>query len=288
MIEFDRLAANLHRLSDRSVTELRKCVIIVAGLSADYEIEVRMLDNNPAGLERADIERVVGNQYNRPLRQQRDSKALSASGSTTTTDHGEKRRRPRNRFGDNSFNCGRKAHRAEYYRSAKKKIEKSRDATADKGRGRGKCFVCGSEKHFAHKHCDLCRSPERRTRDCEKRGDDKGMMPAKLDVASKGATAAMVGAGRGDGKEEWDSGSGALFHTSHAQVGMTAYKKAPTGTTIEVADEIILPMDGFGTGEADTGPAGYYDQASEHGFRCVCARTFTEPAVHPQSSEAMK
>ena len=61
MMEIDRLAADIHRLGDRSVTELRKCVIIVAGLSADYEIEVRMLENNPAGLDRADIERVVGN-----------------------------------------------------------------------------------------------------------------------------------------------------------------------------------------------------------------------------------
>ena len=64
------LAADLHRLGDRSVTEeLKKCMIIVAGLSADYGIEVRMLENNPAGLERADIERMVENQYNRLLRQ---------------------------------------------------------------------------------------------------------------------------------------------------------------------------------------------------------------------------
>ena len=40
MMEIDRLAANLHRLGDRLITGLRKCVIIVAGLSADYEIEV--------------------------------------------------------------------------------------------------------------------------------------------------------------------------------------------------------------------------------------------------------
>ena len=47
MIEIDRLAADLHRLGDRPVTELRRCVIFVAGLSADYQIEVRMLENNP-------------------------------------------------------------------------------------------------------------------------------------------------------------------------------------------------------------------------------------------------
>ena len=61
MVETDRLAADLHRLDDESVTELRKYVIIVAGLPADYDIEVRMLENNPAGLHRAEIERVVGN-----------------------------------------------------------------------------------------------------------------------------------------------------------------------------------------------------------------------------------
>ena len=61
MIEIDRLVADLYRLGDRSVTELRKCVIIVAGLSANYEIEVRVLENNPTDLESAEIEHVVGN-----------------------------------------------------------------------------------------------------------------------------------------------------------------------------------------------------------------------------------
>ena len=76
MLEINRLAADLHRLGDRSVTKLRKCVLIVGGLSADYEIECRMLENNSRGLERADIERVVGNQHYRLLRQQYDSKDL--------------------------------------------------------------------------------------------------------------------------------------------------------------------------------------------------------------------
>ena len=35
MMKIDRLAADLHRLGHKSVTELRKCVITVAGLSAD-------------------------------------------------------------------------------------------------------------------------------------------------------------------------------------------------------------------------------------------------------------
>ena len=50
MMEIDRLAADLHRLGDRSVKGLRKCVVIVAGLSSDYKIEVHMLRNNPTGL----------------------------------------------------------------------------------------------------------------------------------------------------------------------------------------------------------------------------------------------
>ena len=69
MVEIDRLAADLHRLRDKSVTELRKCVVIVSGLSADFEMECHMLENNPAGLNRIEIERVVRNQDNRFLRQ---------------------------------------------------------------------------------------------------------------------------------------------------------------------------------------------------------------------------
>ena len=64
MMGIDRLAADLRRLGDKSATELRKCVIIVSSLSADFEIDCRILENNPAGLNRAEIERVVGNQYN--------------------------------------------------------------------------------------------------------------------------------------------------------------------------------------------------------------------------------
>ena len=121
MMEIDRLAADLHRLGDISVTELRKCVIIVSGLSADFEMECRMLENNPAGLNKTEIERVVGNQYNRLLRQQQDSKASSASKDTVTADRGKgKNRRLHHKFDGNCFICGKKGHRAEGCRIAKK------------------------------------------------------------------------------------------------------------------------------------------------------------------------
>ena len=78
-------------------------------------------------------------------------------------------------------------------------------------------------------------------------------MPANAEV---GLVAATTGASRGDGKEEWDSDSGASFLMSHTQAGMTAYKKAPVGTTVEVADETILPVEGFGTVEVDLAQPG--------------------------------
>ena len=57
MMEIDRLAADLHRLGEKSVNGKRteKVRIIVSGLSADFEMECRMLENNPTGLNRADI-----------------------------------------------------------------------------------------------------------------------------------------------------------------------------------------------------------------------------------------
>ena len=58
--------------------------------------------------------------------------------------------------------------------------------------------------------------------------------------------AATIGAARGDGKEKWDSDSGASFNMSHTQAGMAAYKKVPAGMTVEVADETILQVDGSG------------------------------------------
>ena len=82
MMEVDRLAADLYRLGDKSVTKLRKCVIIVSGLCVDFEMECRILEDNPAGLNRAEIERVVGNQY------------IDFSGSNRTRRHCQHRRVP--------------------------------------------------------------------------------------------------------------------------------------------------------------------------------------------------
>ena len=255
MMEIDRLAADLHRLGDKSITELRKCVIIVSGLSADFEMECRMPENNPAGLDRAEIERVVGSQYNRLLRQQHNSKALSASKGTVTANRGKgKNRRPHHKFDGNCFNCGKKGHRAGDYRSAKKSEKSEAADDKKKGGGSGRCYICGSEEHLAHRHCGLCKSLEHRTRDCEERGAEEGAMLAKLTVPAVPevrAVAAMVGAARGDRKEEWESDSGATFHMSHTRAGMSAYMKASPGTTVEIADGNILPVDGFGRIEMD-------------------------------------
>ena len=134
-------------------------------------------------------------------------------------DRGEKKRSPRNRFKSNCFNYGRKGHHAENCRSAKKEIEKLGDAPADnKGGGRGKCYICGGEKHCVHKYCGLRRSLEHRTRDFVERGADKGAMLAKINVpanAEVGLLGVTTGQARGDGKEEWDSDSGASFHMPH-------------------------------------------------------------------------
>ena len=96
MMEIDRLAVDLHRFGDRSVIELNNCMFSLANLT-----EVHMLENKPTGLERAETERVVGNQHNRFRRQQQDSKTISASKDTATVDRGEKNRRPRNRLEGN-------------------------------------------------------------------------------------------------------------------------------------------------------------------------------------------
>ena len=185
MMEVDRLTANLHRLGDKSVTELRKCVIIViivSGLSADFKMECRILESNPAGLiNTAEIERVVGNQYRRLFRQQQDSKALSASkGIVTANREKGKNRRLHHKFDGNCFNCGKKGHRAGDCRSAKKESGKSGAADDKKeGGGSGRCYICGSEEHLAHRQCGLCKSLEHRTRNCEERGAEKGAMLAK-------------------------------------------------------------------------------------------------------------
>ena len=79
-------------------------------------------------------------------------------------------------------------------------------------------------------------------------------MLAKIKVPANdevGLVAATTEAARGDGKKEWDVDPGASFHVSHTQAGMSAYKKAPAGTAVEVADGTVLPVDGFRKVEVD-------------------------------------
>ena len=71
------------------------------------------------------------------------------------------------------------------------------------------------------------------------------------------AVTAVVGAARRDRKEEWESDSSATFHMSHTRAGMSAYKKALSGTNVEIADGNILPVDGFGRIEEDLDQPGH-------------------------------
>ena len=165
-----------------------------------------------------------------------------------------KNRTLHHKFDGNCFSCGKKGHRARDCRSAKKSEISGAAVDKKKGGVSGRCYICGSEDHFAHRHCGLCKSLEHRTRDCEKRGAEKGAILAKLTVPAVPevrAMAAMVGTARGDKKEEWESDSGATFHMSHTRAGMSAYKKASLGTTVEIANGNILPVDGFGRIEVD-------------------------------------
>ena len=136
-----------------------------------------------------------------------------------------KNRRPHHKFDGNCFSCGKKGHRAGDCRSAKKSENSGAADGKKKGGGRGRCCICGSEEHLAHKHCGLCKSLDHRTRDCEERGTEKCAMLAKLTVPAipemRAVAAIMVGAARDNRKEEWESDSGATFHMSHTRTRMS-------------------------------------------------------------------
>ena len=53
-------------------------------------------------------------------------------------------------------------------------------------------YVCGSEEHFAHNYCDLCRSLDHPTLDYEERGAAKGAMLAKINVPANSEVALVV------------------------------------------------------------------------------------------------
>ena len=186
---------------------------------------------------------------------------MSASKGTVTANRGKvKNRRPHHKFDGNCFNYGKKGHRAGDCRSAKKSETSGSADDKKKGGGSGRCYIYGSEEHLAHRHWGLYKSLAHRTRDCEERRAEKGAMLAKLTVPAVPevrAVTAIVGAARGDRKEEWESGSGATFYMSHTRTGMSAYEKASPGTTVEIADGNILPVDGFERIEVDPDQPGH-------------------------------
>ena len=96
---------------------------------------------------------------------------------------------------------------------------------------------------------------ENRTCDCEGQGAEKGAVLAKTNVpanAEVGLVAATTGAARGDGKEEWDSDSGASLHSLCPHTGRNdCLKMTLAEATVEVADGTILPVDGCGINEVD-------------------------------------
>ena len=110
-------------------------------------------------------------------RQQQNSK-----GTVTANRWKGKSRRPHQKNDSNCFNRGKKGHRAGDCRSAKKSEESGAADDKKKGDGSGTCYIYGSEEPLAHRHCNLCKSLEHRTRDCEERGAEKGSMLAKLTV----------------------------------------------------------------------------------------------------------
>ena len=75
---------------------------------------------------------------------------MSASKGPTTVDHGQdNKRRHRNQFEGNYFDCAKKDRRTGEYRSARKKFEKSGDDTVDKKGGRRReSYVCTSEENM--------------------------------------------------------------------------------------------------------------------------------------------
>ena len=74
-----------------------------------------------------------------------------------------KSRSPPHKLYGNCFNCGKKGHRAGDYRTTKKSEKFGAADDKKKGGDGRKCYICGSEKLLAHRHCGLCKSLEHRT-----------------------------------------------------------------------------------------------------------------------------
>ena len=254
-LRVDRLVKEMERVG-RPTLEKDIDIVLLTGLSSQYDAEVRMLESSAEWPDRAWIERAVYNQYDRLTREKSEAgpKALASVSRVVCP--------PEicqfcSQAGHTAANC----RKLEYAKREPKgngkrgsgrrrggKTDKDGTASADRGDKklhRLKCYYC--EGPHIQANCPEKSKDAPRPTTGEKKG---GGMLAKTRVdkpagaglwACDDTDATVSGSG-----ERWISDSGATENMTPDPTGFERYETAPPGRTVEMGDGTLLPVAGYG------------------------------------------
>ena len=249
-LRVDCLVKEMER-AGRPTLEMDIDILLLTGLSSQYDAEVRMLESSAEWPDRAWIERAVYNFYDRLTREKSEAgtKPLASVSrvvappkyASSVRKRGTPRRAaeswstPNEPKGNGKRGGGRRRGG---------KADKDGTASADRGDKklhRLKCYYC--EGHHIQANCPEKSKDAPRPTTGEKKGGgvlattrvDK---PAGADLWACDSTDATVS---GNG-ERWTSDSRATETMTPDPTGFERYESAPPGRTVEMGDGTLLPV----------------------------------------------
>ena len=252
IMRVESAAKELRRLG-KTVVEDDIVVVILNGVSSEYDSEVRLLecgdDVNPP---RNKILQSLTNQYYRLQKQTSAAggKALHASTRASVTATCQLCRRP-GHAADQCFSYHiTKARSAKPKgRSAEEKI--SHEANEKEGtRNQMRkiesrcCYVCGETDGHIARNC-----PQRKgnAEYIGKEGNARTLITKSVHTTSMSAIPGVaVTKSAPEGFESWIADSGSTEHITPDATALKEYKPAAPGDTVEVADKTSLPVQGYG------------------------------------------
>ena len=213
-IRMDRVARELQRVG-KSVNEDDNNLAIPNAFTQEYVVGRRMLEGENDEPTRADIDKIILNQYKR-LRAEKCEAGAKALPVAATPGHHKpqpapsksKWRKQRSKFDGECFKCGRRGHRGQEYRRGKQK---------KKYEG---CFICGRQAYKA--------------------ANESTLLTRVTTVAINSGNNSLGSC------ETWTSNSGATSTMALSSENFLDYIVEPEGRYVEIANGKLLPVVGCG------------------------------------------
>ena len=252
IIRVDSAAKELWRLR-KTVDEEDIVVVILNGISSEYDTEVRLLEcGDDVYSPRKKILQSVTNQYYRLQKQKSGAgeKALHASARGSVTATCQLCPRP-GHASDQCFaqHVTKARNTKPGGRHAEEEIRNEaneKEGTRDQGiKTKSRCYyVCGETGGHMARNCSQRKSKAEYT---GKAGKARTLIAKSVHTTSMSVIPGVaVTRSAPEGCENWNADSGSTEHITPDATALTEYKPAALGNMVEVADKTMLPVQGYG------------------------------------------